>query len=217
MSRNQKVNTKFTTISKLSGEVTAALTPLDSPSAKDAYNRIQDIEASTVAAATAEQAAVTASNNADSVLDAARTQLRLLNTACINICAVQKIVSAQHFTIMDKGDDAGLARRLEPEIRRVPRYGAGLADALHHLLQDLEVAEAEAQRAETQLTTAMRELDSAILNLQAVVAQGRAVLATFGVKLTRKTKKKAANTNTEPAAPTTVQPATQPVVMPVAA
>lgn len=214
MARNQIISAKFTSVSKQSGVVTEALSKLDAPSAKDAYDRIQTIEATSVSAATSEQAATTARDSAKAIEDTARVQLRLLNTACINICAVQKIVSAQHFTIMDKGDEAGLARRLEPEIRRVPRYGAGLADALHHLLQDLEAAEAESQRAETQLTTAMRELDSAILNLQAVVSQGRAALATLGVKLTRKNKKKkaAANTNTETATP----PAAQPVLAPAA-
>ena len=214
MARNQVVGTKFITLSKKSGEVTAALSALDATSAKDAYSRIQAIEASTVAAATAEQTAVAASNTADAAVDAARKQLKLLNAACVDICAVQNIVSAQHFTIMDKGDDAGLACRLEPEIRRVPHYGAGLADALTHLMRNLADAEAEAQRAQTQRTTSMRELDSALLNLQAAVAQGRAVLAAFGVKLARKVKKTSAPA--EPAAQPT-SPSTQPVVVPVAA
>ena len=215
MSRNQKVSTKFTSISKLSGDVTAALAPLDSPSARDAYDRIQAIEASSVAAATAEQAAIDASTSADAAVEAARKQLRLLNAACVDICAVQNIVSAQHFTIMDKGDDAGLARRLEPELRRVPHYGAGLADALHHLLHNLGAAETEAQRMEAQRTTSMRELDAALLNLQAVVAQGRAVLATFGVKVASKRKKK--SPTSEQVAPPASQPTPQPVVLPVAA
>lgn len=214
MARSQVISTKFTSLSKLSGEVTAALAALDATSAKDAYDRIQTIEAATIAAATGEQAAVAASNTAAAAVDAARKQLRLLNAACVDICAVQNIVSAQHFTIMDKGDDAGLARRLEPEIRRVPSYGPGLADALNHLVRGLSDREAEAQRAESQRTTAMRELDSSMLNLQAVVAQGRAVLATFGVKLTRKMKKKTTAPANE-ATPAAVLPA--PVVVPVAA
>lgn len=217
MSRNQIVSTKFTSISKQSGEVTAALSVLDAPAAKEAYSRIQASEAAAVGAASAEQIAVEASNRAAAALDAARKQVRLLNAACVDICAVQNIVSAQHFTIMDKGDDAGLARRLEPEIRRVPSYGPGLADALNHLVRDLATAETDAQRAETQLTTAMRELDSAILNLQGVVAQGRAVLATFGVKLTRKTKKKTAATNSQPSAQPASQPSPQPTLVPAAA
>jgi hypothetical protein len=52
-----------------------------------------------------------------------------------------------------------------------------------------------------------------MLNLQAVVAQGRAVLATFGVKLTRKKKKPTTPTSETVAAP---QPSA-PVVLPVAA
>ena len=63
MARNQVVGTKFITLSKKSGEVTAALSALDATSAKDAYSRIQAIEASTVAAATAEQTAVAARPN----------------------------------------------------------------------------------------------------------------------------------------------------------
>lgn len=112
-----------------------------------------------------------------------------------------------------KGDDAGLARRLEAEIRRVAGYGSGLADALAQLVRELQAAEAEAQRAKDTLTTAMRELDSAILNLQGAVAQGRAVLATFGVKLTRKMKKKSSSTNNQIAA----QPGPQPTLVPAAA
>ena len=212
MSRNQNISTKFTSISKQSGDVTAALSELEAPSAKDAYSRIQTIEASSVAAATAEQNAVTARERADAAAEAVRKNLRLLNAACVDICAVQNIVSAHHFTIMDKGDDAGLARRLEPEVRRVPGYGSGLADAVNHVVRDLDAAETAAQRAETQLITARRELDGAILNLQAAVAQGRAVLATFGVKHTRKTKKKTATPTTVPAAsPTVAQPALAPV------
>lgn len=213
MSRNQVISSKFSSTSKQSGEVTAALSSLAAATAKEAYTRIQDLEAQAVAAATAEQVAVADAERAAAAFDAARKQVRLLNAACVDICAVEEIVSAEHFTVMDKGDDAGLARRLEPEIRRVAGYGSGLADALAQLVRELQAAEAEAQRAKDALTTAMRELDSAILNLQGAVAQGRAVLATFGVKLTRKTKKKNSSTNNQVAA----QPGPQPTLVPAAA
>lgn len=54
MSRSQKTNRKFDSTSRQSGEVTAALSVIDEPSAIEAYNRIQAIETRAVAAATAE-------------------------------------------------------------------------------------------------------------------------------------------------------------------
>lgn len=99
--------------------------------------------------------------------------------------------SAEYFTVVDRGDDAGLARRLEPEMRRVNGYGPSLADGLAHLLRDLTAAETAAAQAKTAFITSQRELDATILNLQGAVAQGRAVLATLGVKVSRKIKKKA--------------------------
>jgi hypothetical protein len=139
--------------------------------------------------------------------------VRGLATWTLDIGEVEGVVSAEHFTVMDKGDDAGLARRLEPEIRRVPGYGAAFADAMVHILRELSTAETAAQHAKAHLTTSMRELDSAILSLQSIVAQGRAVLATFGVKLTRKTKKKSAPSSST----TSSQPAPQPTLVTAAA
>ena len=82
---------------------------------------------------------------------------------------------------------------------RVPKYGPPLADALAHLLRELSAADVASQNAEAALVTAQRELDAAILNLQGSVAQGRAVLATMGVKLKRKVAKKKPLTLVPPA------------------
>ncbi len=210
MSKNQQVSSKFSTASRQSGVVTAALSGLEAPSAVEVYGRIQILEAAAVTAATTQQAAQAALATAIAQLDDARIHLRLINAACVNICAVRGIVSAEHFTVIDKGDEPGLGRRLEPEIRRVPGYGPGLADALHHLVQHVESAEAAWQRARGNQTTAERELDSAILNLQGVVAQGRAVLATFGIKPARKVTKKKPEASVEKPATSSPQPALVP-------
>lgn len=47
-----------------------------------------------------------------------------------------------------------------------------------------------ATSAKATLVSWERNLDAALLNLQGSVAQGRAVLATMGIKLARKPKKK---------------------------
>lgn len=206
MSRSHDVSTKFTSISKLSGEVTASLSGLDSPAAIEAYSRIQVLEADAVKAATTQQVTTAAAKNAIEKLDAARKQVRLLNAACVDICQVQGIVSAEYFTVVDKGDDAGLAKRLEPEIRHVPGYGPALADTVAHLVRDLHAAETACIRAKSALITAQRELDSALLNLQSAVAQGRAVLAAFGVKLARKPAKRKAPTSTNDSDSEVTQP-----------
>lgn len=209
MSRNQAVNLKFDNSSRLSGEVTAALSALDAPAAIDAYNRIQALETQAVVAATAQQSAVKAADETSAELDVLQKHLRMLNVAAINICTIRGIVSAEYFTVVDRGDEEGLARRLEPEIRRVPNYGPPLADAYAHMLRDLKAAETENLKAEATLVNAQRQLDAAILNLQSVVAQGRAVLASLGVKFIRKTKKKKVE------AKSTQEP--QPSLVPVAA
>ena len=67
---------------------------------------------------------------------------------------------------------------------------APLADGLAHMLRDLTAAETAAAQAKASLTSSQRDLDAALLNLQGAVAQGRAVLATLGIKLSRKVKKK---------------------------
>ncbi len=51
MTRKDTITTKFTSMSKQSGEVTAELIKLNSPSSNDAYSRIQITEATTVSAA----------------------------------------------------------------------------------------------------------------------------------------------------------------------
>ncbi|MDP3237100.1 MAG: hypothetical protein Q8N26_30205 [Myxococcales bacterium] len=113
---------------------------------------------------------------------------------------IRGVVSAEYFTVVDRGDDAGLALRLEP----------ALADGLAQLLGNLTAAEAASQKARATVTACQRDLDAAIFGLQSVVAQGRAVLASFGVKLTRKKAKKKVEAKVE-------QPAPQPETMPIAA
>ncbi len=199
MSRTQKTNTKFDSISRQSGEVTALLAGIDEPAATEAYNRIQAIETHAVTSATAQQAAMKVADEAATELEVLSKHVRMLNVACVNICGIRGVVSTEYFTVVDRGDEAGLARRLEPEIRRVPKYGPPLADALAHLLRELSAADVASQNAESALVTAQRELDAAILNLQGSVAQGRAVLATMGVKIKRKVAKKKALTLVPPA------------------
>lgn len=210
MSRNQALNSKFDTTGRQSGEVTAALSIIDQPSAIEAYKRIQAVECSAVAAATARETAVKAAAQAAVELEVIRKHVRLLNAACVNICGIRGVVSAEYFTVVDRGDDAGLALRLEPEIRSVPGYGPALADGLAQLLGNLTAAEAASQKARATVTACQRDLDAAIFGLQSVVAQGRAVLASFGVKLTRKKAKKKVEAKVE-------QPAPQPETMPIAA
>jgi hypothetical protein len=204
MSFNQAVSAKFDSTSRQSAEVTAALASVTTPAAIEAYERIQAIEASAVKTANLHLVASRAAQEAAKTYETLRKHVRLLNAACVNVCAIRGIVSAEYFTVVDRGDDAGLARRLEPEMRRVPGFGPPLADGLAHLLRDLVAAETAHGRAKAALTAAQRDLDAALLNLQGAVAQGRAVLATVGVKLSRKSKKK---TEPKPVAP----------IMPVAA
>jgi hypothetical protein len=208
MSRNQKVNRKFNAVSRLSGEVTALLSGMSQLPATEAYKRIQASETAALAAATSEMAAAARLEESTSTHGALRKQVRQFNAACMDICRVQGIVSAEHFAVIDKGDDAGMARRLEPVIRTVPRFGPGLADSLKYLVDDLEVAQSARAAARSKHDDAQRDLDTAIFNLQGIVAQGRAVLTSFRVKLSRKTKKKptsnAANSNTESGQPSLV-------------
>ncbi len=63
----------------------------------------------------------------------------------------------------------------------VPGYGPALADGLAQLLGNLTAAEATSQKARATVTACQRDVDAAIFGLQSVVAQGRAVLASFGV------------------------------------
>ena len=190
MSSNIDVSTKFQSASKQSAEVTAALAEFETPAAVEAYDRLQASETVTVRAATAKQSAARVADEANTAFETLRKNVRLLNAACVNICELRGIVSAEYFTVVDRGDDAGLARRLEPEMRRVPGFGPPLADGLAHMLRDLAAAETAAAQARASYTSSQRDLDAALLNLQGAVAQGRAVLATLGVKLSRKVKKK---------------------------
>lgn len=190
MSTIKDISTKFESTSRQSAEVTAALAGFNTPNAVEAYERLQAIESATVKAATAKQNAARIAEETTTAYETLRKNVRLLNTACVNICEIRGIVSAEYFTVVDRGDDAGLARRLEPEMRRVPGFGPPLADGLAHMLRDLAAAETAAAQARASFTSSQRDLDAALLNLQGAVAQGRAVLATLGVKLSRKVKKK---------------------------
>lgn len=184
------ISTKFESTSKQSAEVTAALAEFETPAAVEAYDRLQASETITVRAATAKQTAARVADEANTAFETLRKNVRLLNAACVNICELRGIVSAEYFTVVDRGDDAGLARRLEPEMRRVSGFGPPLADGLAHMLRDFDAAETAAAQAKAALTASQRNLDAALLNLQGAVAQGRAVLATLGVKLSRRIKKK---------------------------
>ncbi|MER2561071.1 MAG: hypothetical protein ABTQ32_10145 [Myxococcaceae bacterium] len=190
MSSNIDISAKFESTSKQSATVTAALAGYNTPAAVEAYDRLQASETITVKAATAKQNAARLADETTITYETLRKNVRLLNTACVNICEIRGIVSAEYFTVVDRGDDAGLARRLEPEMRRVNGFGPPLADGLAHMLRDLAAAETAAAQARASFTSSQRDLDAALLNLQGAVAQGRAVLATLGVKLSRKVKKK---------------------------
>lgn len=192
MTTNQNVRTKFDSTTRQSAEVSSALAGLDEPMATEVYERIQAVEADAVNAVTTKRAAQLVADETAAELAVLTRHLRLLNVACLNVCSIRGVVTAEYFAVIDRGDEAGLARRLEPEVRRVPSYGAPLADALAKLLIDLTAATLSSQNADDALITARRELDAAILNLQAVVAQGRAVLATLGVKVSRKKARKKA-------------------------
>lgn len=190
MSSIQSVTTKFQSSSRQSAEVSSALAEFNTPAAVEAYERIQAIESAVVKAAIIKQTATRLSDDTSTAYETLRKNVRLLNAACVNICEIRGIVSAEYFTVVDRGDDAGLGRRLEPEMRRVSGFGPPLADGLAHMLRELNAAELAATQAKASLTASQRDLDAAILNLQGAVAQGRAVLATLGVKVSRKIKKK---------------------------
>ncbi|MBM4784338.1 MAG: hypothetical protein GQE15_42265 [Archangiaceae bacterium] len=191
MSWTRDISVKFESTSRQSAEVTAALTAFKTPAAVEMYARIQAAESEAVRAATSKQSAARIAAEATRAYETLRKNVRLLNVACVNVCEIRGIVSGEYFTVVDRGDEAGLARRLEPEMRRVPGYGPPLADGLAHMLRDLTTAETVSAEAKARLTSSQRDLDAAVLSLQSAVAQGRAVLATLGVKLTLRIKKKA--------------------------
>lgn len=198
MSTNKDISTKFESTTRQSAEVSAALAGFNTPNAVEAYERIQASESATVKAATTKLTATRIADETTTAYEMLRKDVRLLNTACVNICEIRGVVAAEFFTVVDRGDDAGLGRRLEPEMRRVTGFGPPLADGLAHMLRDLGAAETAAAQAKANFTSSQRDLDAALLNLQGAVAQGRAVLATLGVKVSRKIKKKA-----EPVKPVT--------------
>ncbi len=186
-----RTSSKFENTSRLSAEITAALAEFNTPNAVEAYERIQLLETSAVNAAAANRDAFEVAQEATGKYDAVRRKVRLLNDACVNLCEIRGVTVAEYYTVLDSGDDAGLARRLEPEIRRLSGFGPPLADDLAHILRELAKVETTAARAKAELTSSQRALDAAIHNLQAGAAQGRAVLSTLGVQLSRKKKKKA--------------------------
>lgn len=190
MSATKDVKTKFESTTRQAADVTAALAGVKTPDASETYDRIQAFEAATVSATIAKQEAARTAQEATAAYQTLRRYVRLINNACVNICEVHGVVSAEYFAVVDRGDDPGLARRLEPEIRRVSGFGPPLADSLAHLLGELTSAETAEAKAKATLRSSQRELDAALLNLQGAIAQGRAVLATLGIKVPRTVKKK---------------------------
>lgn len=181
-----------------SGEVSAALSTR--PECASLYDEVQHSESTLHAAKLAFEAAAQALSTARSAEEGTRKHLLDLCRSTVTIAEHERYRALKDFLVSDVNDEASIAKRLAHEIHDLPNLGQPLSGALTALRQTLLDKVAALEKASTGLQTASVDFNQAFYRGNSVVAQAKAALAAYGIKLADKKspkKKKPAGISTE--------------------
>jgi hypothetical protein len=180
---------------KQAGVVSQRLSSMRSPPAVKAYDSLQAAEGKFAEASSHRQILAEACRKAKAEETMKFGIVRGFNSAAMGLCKQHGIAEVGPFAIVDRGDPIGLAKRIIPEVSKVPVSGLGLSKMMKTALTNAEKASTEADEALKERIQADLLVEGALLRLQAAVAQGNAVLADAGIKVTRRRRdSKAAGT-----------------------
>jgi hypothetical protein len=208
MSTN-KMTERYLTLTKKTAEVSRRLRADGGSAGLELSRQIQAAE--TVAAAKGAKLddTKTLSRAARREMVLAMKSLRVVNRSVCGLCVAHGVEGAAMFRSLDRGNEPGLAIRLEIAARSVPALGGGtLSKLVTSKRHAFETAKRQAVARSTSVVTASREFDAAVLALESLFARGRAVLASAGIRIPARLVRRARTTPDANSATASPEPST---------
>ncbi|MEN9798135.1 MAG: hypothetical protein RL653_1831 [Pseudomonadota bacterium] len=191
----RNTNRKYEVFNRRSGEITGNLRKLDGGASL--YEAAQGAERALRAAKHEWDVHAARLGEANGKLEHARRQLMTVCRVTAAMSDVFDVAGADAILSADAQDEAALATHLVEVARQVPHAGDGLVAALRASRKQWLSAEAGVKAATADFTRVTRDFSEAYYRAQAVIAQGKALLTAYGVRVverrpvTRRTPKSA--------------------------
>jgi len=177
----RNTNRKYEVFNRKSGEVTGNLRKLDGGASL--YDAAQGVERGLRAAKHAWDEKSAALAEANARLERARKQLMTVCRATASLSEAWDVAGADAVMAADAQDEAALASHLVEVARQVPHAGEGLVASLRASRRAWLSAEAAVKVAQADFTRVTRDFSEAYYRAQAVIAQGKAMLTAYGVRV----------------------------------
>jgi hypothetical protein len=177
----RNTNRKYEVFNRRSGEVTGNLRKLDG--AASLYEAAQGAERALRAAKHEWDVHAVRLGEANAKLEQARKQLMTVCRVTAALSDVFDVAGADAILSADAQDEAALATHLVEVARQLPHAGEGLVAALRASRKQWLVAEAGVKTAGADFTRVTRDFSEAYYRAQAVIAQGKAMLTAYGVRV----------------------------------
>ena len=177
----RNTNRKYEVFNRRSGEVTGNLRRLDGGAAL--YDAAQAAERALRAAKHDWDVHAARLGEANARLEAARKQLMTICRATAVLSDAYEVAGADAILSADAQDEAALATHLVEVARQVPHAGEGLVASLRASRRAWLAAEAGVKQASADFTRVTRDFSETYYRAQAVIAQGKAMLTAYGVRV----------------------------------
>lgn len=177
----RNTNRKYEVFNRRSGEVTGNLRRLDCGASL--YDSAQGAERALRTAKHAWDEKSAALSQANTRLELARRQLMTVCRATASLSEAWNVAGADAVMAADAQDEAALATHLVEVARQVPYAGDGLVASLKASRRAWLSAEAAVKAAQADFTRVTRDFSEAYYRAQAVIAQGKALLTAYGVRV----------------------------------
>jgi hypothetical protein len=177
----RNTNRKYEVFNRRSGEVTGNLRKLDGGASL--YEAAQGAERALRAAKHEWDVHAARLGEANDKLEQARKQLMTVCRVTAALSDVFDVAGADAILSADAQDEAALATHLVEVARQLPHAGEGLVAALRASRKQWLAAEAGVKAAGADFTRVTRDFSEAYYRAQAVIAQGKALLTAYGVRV----------------------------------
>ena len=177
----RNTNRKYEVFNRRSGEVTGNLRKLDGGTSL--YEAAQGAERALRTAKHEWDVHAARLGEANEKLEQARKQLMTVCRVTAALSDVFDVSGADAILSADAQDEAALATHLVEVARQLPHAGEGLVAALRASRKVWLAAEAGVKAAGADFTRVTRDFSEAYYRAQAVIAQGKALLTAYGVRV----------------------------------
>lgn len=178
-----KMTEKYLLLTKKTAEVSRRLRTDGAGAGLELSRQIQAAETVAAAKGAKLDEEKTLSRTARREVVLALQSLRVVNRSVCGLCIAHGVEGAAMFRSLDRGNEPGLATRLEIAAKVVPGLGGNLSKLVASKRHTFETAKRQAAARSTSVVIASREFDSAVLALESLFARGRAVLARVGIRI----------------------------------